>query len=125
MGTARGPPRRPDDPHAHRFVQRVHAEKSLSQQPPGASARNASLARDFTTQLAGIHGYYASRIAAVRATMRPGQAEAMIRNLRNEKMLAIRNAKDRRRAEKAARKSPPREPVRPAFKAAQIYRRCG
>ena len=100
-------------------MQRIHAEKSLSQQPARASAG------DFTSQLAGIHGHYASRIAAVRATMRPEQAAAMIRNLRIEKMLAVRNAKARRHAERAARKSPARAPVRPVFKAAQPYKRCG
>ncbi len=103
-------------------MQRVHAEKSLSPQPARASVSNAG---DFTTQLAGIHGHYASRIAAIRATMRPEQAAAMIRNLRTEKMLAIRNAKARRQAERAARKPPARAPVRPVFRAAQPYKRCG
>ncbi len=100
-----------------RELQQVQAERNLTH-----AARQPD---DFTAQLSSIHGYYASRIAAVRATMRPEQAAAIIRNLRNEKTLAVRNAKSRQRAERAARKPPARAPVRPAFKASQPYKRYG
>ncbi len=59
-------------------------------------------------ELSGIHGYYAALIAAARATMRPGQAAAAIRDLRNQKTLAIRFAKDRKHAERANRPKPHR-----------------
>ncbi len=100
-------------------MQRVHGEKPLTQKAAKASADGGF------AELSSIHGYYAARIAAIRATMRPEQAVAMIRNLRIEKTLAVRNAKNRRRADRAARNPTARAPVRPAFRAVQLYRRYG
>ncbi len=40
--------------------------------------------------------------------MKPAEAAAVLRNLRNEKQLAIRNAKNRKKAERAAHHAPTR-----------------
>jgi hypothetical protein len=100
----------------HRELQQVQAERNLTRAPPPPD--------DTAAQLALIHDYYAWRIAAIRGAMPASQAEVLIGNIRIEKIVAIRNAKDQRRAEQAARKQPG-EPVRPAFKAVQLYKRCG
>jgi hypothetical protein len=113
----------PDVPHRsragageHRELQQVQAERHLT--------RPVRQVDDFASRLAVLHGHYATRIAAARATMRPAQAQTVIRNLRNEKIVAIRNAKNSRRAERAMRKLADQEPIRPVLKAAQHYRRC-
>jgi hypothetical protein len=52
---------------------------------------------DTDSEFAGLAGYYAGLIAAARSSLPPGEAAALVRRLRNEKIMVMRAAKDRRR----------------------------
>lgn len=97
------------DPGRYRELQQVQGERGqISQsQEPGQSTG----ARGGSNEIGSLHGYYAALIAAAWATMRPDQAAAYIRNLRAEKIQAVRSVKDRRAAEqKQPLRGGPRRP---------------
>jgi hypothetical protein len=52
-------------------------------------------------------------MAAVRGTLSPKDAAAVVRNLRNQKILAVRNAKARRHAMRASRRRPDKPAAAP------------
>lgn len=60
------------------------------------------------SEIPGISAFYKALIAAARSSLSPTIAGAFIRRLRNEKMLAMRAAKDRRRAARANCRAPQR-----------------
>ena len=62
-------------------------------------------AGDFDSELPGIHAYFNSLITAARNSLSWADAAAVIRSLRTQKILAMRAAKDRRRAAQANRRS--------------------
>jgi hypothetical protein len=64
------------------------------------------------SELAGVHAFYGALIAAARINLSPDEAAAVVRRLRIQKTLAVRNVKDRLRAERANRPKPQR-PERP------------
>jgi hypothetical protein len=65
-------------------------------------------ASDFDSELPGIRAYFKSLIAAARSSLSGADAAALIRRLRAQKILAMRAAKDRRRAQRANRPQPSR-----------------
>jgi hypothetical protein len=56
-------------------------------------------------EIAGIHGYYGALIAAARSTLSPRDAAAVVRNLTSQKIAAVREAKNRRKALRAANRA--------------------
>jgi hypothetical protein len=56
---------------------------------------------DSASELGAIRGYFNGLIAAARNALSPAEAAAVIRSLRNQKILAMRAARDRRRAARA------------------------
>lgn len=89
-----------------------------------AGAGGEFIADDAGGELASTHAYYATLIAGARGSLRPGEAAAMVRRLRAEKGAAIRAARSRMAASRAARV---RRPVRGASRTPNSYRhvRCG
>jgi len=51
-------------------------------------------------ELPGLCAYYAGLMAAARSSLSRRDAAAVIRNLKAEKIAAVRNAKNRRRAQR-------------------------
>ena len=77
----------------HRELQQAQAERNLD---------SAQAAHDGGGgEISAIGGYYAGLIAAARATLRPHEAAAMVRNLMSQKAEAIRAAQDRMCAARA------------------------
>jgi len=72
-----------------------------------AEAQSEALAEtgDFDSELPGIRAYFAALIAAARRSLSRADAAALIRRLRTQKILAMRAAKDRRRAARANRRN--------------------
>jgi len=77
----------------HRQLQQVQAGRNLGS---GQAAHAGS-----GGEISAIGGYYAALIAAARATLRPHEAVAMVRNLMSQKVQAIRAAQDRMRVARA------------------------
>lgn len=92
----------------HHGLQQVQADRNLSNHTYESAEGHAA----DSGEVSGIHFYYASLIAAARNSLSPRDAAALIRNLKNQKSLAVRAAKDRRHAARARR----RKPIRPAIK---------
>jgi len=73
----------------------------LSQAYAEAQSEAAAEAGDFDSELPGIGAYFNRLIAAARSSLSRADAAAGIRSLRTQKILAMRAAKDRRRAASA------------------------
>jgi hypothetical protein len=109
------------DPGRYHELQQVRNEGGQVGQRPGqeqgqSQERGQSNgARGGSNEIGSLHGYYAALIAAAWATMRPDQAAAYIRNLRAEKIQAVRSVKDRRAAEQ-------KQPLRASHRPPNFYR---
>jgi hypothetical protein len=108
------------DPGRYHELQQVRNEGGqtgqLSQGQGQSQERGQSNgARGGGNEIGSLHGYYAALIAAAWATMRPDQAAAYIRNLRAEKIQAVRSVKDRRAAEQ-------KQPLRASHRPPNFYR---
>jgi hypothetical protein len=67
---------------------------------------------DSGSEIAAIAGYYAGLIAAARRSLRPADAAAVVRRLRDEKIMVTRAAKNRRRRVMVRHA---RKPVQPSY----------
>ena len=74
----------------HRELQQVQTDRNLGS-PEVAHAESGG-------EISAIGGYYAGLIAAARATLRPHEAAALVRNLLSQKAQAVRAAQDRMHA---------------------------
>ncbi|MFY9640785.1 MAG: hypothetical protein WCD20_08345 [Rhodomicrobium sp.] len=92
----------------HHGLQQVQTDRNLADHAH-ASAEGHDAG---PCEISGIHGYYAALMAAARISLSPRDAAALIRNLKNQKIIAVRSAKDRLHAARAGR----RKPIRPAIK---------
>ncbi len=63
------------------------------------------------SEIPGISAHYKALIAAARSSLAPAAAQALVRRLRNEKILATRAAKDRRRTRRLNRSRPQKSPI--------------
>jgi len=98
----------------HHGLQQVQADRNLSD-PTHASAEGPVAD---SGEISGICGYYAALIAAARNSLSPRDAAALIRNLKNQKIIAVRAAKDRRHGARANRQK--FRPTRPTFAPSQL-----
>ncbi len=65
---------------------------------------------DSASELGGIQAYFNGLIAAARNGLSRAEAATVIRSLRSQKILAMRAARDRRRATRANQKTISRSP---------------
>lgn len=80
-------------------------DQSAQQKAPFAETRVPATDKDSdseecaitASEIPGIRSYYTALIAAARSSLSPAEAQALVRRLRNEKLLAMRAAKDQRR----------------------------
>jgi hypothetical protein len=91
----------------------VHSQSHTEGQAD-ASADLAGESPATDSELPGIHAYYAALMAAVRGTLSPRDAAVLIRNLKNQKILAVRAAKNRRHAMRANQRRPNRPAAAPS-----------
>ena len=80
----------------HHGLQQVRTERNL-----GANDHASAETHVADSEASGIHGYYAALMAAARITLSPRDAAALIRNLKNQKIIAVRAANDRLHAARA------------------------
>ncbi len=102
----------------HHGLQQVQTERNLADHTHASAEGHVA----DSGEVSGIHGYYAALMAAARNSLSPRDAAALIRNLKNQKILAVRAAKDRRHAAHAGCSKPIRPAMQqPAALAARIY----
>jgi hypothetical protein len=58
------------------------------------------------SDISGIRAVYTALIAAARSSLSPADAGAFVRRLRDEKVMVMRTAKDRKKASRANRRKP-------------------
>lgn len=93
--------------------------KRTSPASDAASHPAASCAGDLGSELAAVGSYYASRIAAVRASAKPADVAALVRAIQGERTLAMRALTSRPKTENPYRPHPAHvaaldEPSRPS-----------
>jgi hypothetical protein len=94
----------------HHGLQQVQTDRNLAGDTHASAEGHAA----DSGEVSGLHGYYAALMAAARISLSPRDAAALIRNLKNQKIIAIRAAKDRRRAH-MQNKNRKAIPARPGF----------
>ncbi|MGO9172218.1 MAG: hypothetical protein ACLP7P_09665 [Rhodomicrobium sp.] len=98
----------------HHRLQQVQAERNLTDHTHASAEGHVA----DSSEVSGLHGYYAALMAAARSSLSPRDAAALIRNLKNQKIIAVRAAKDRRHATRANRQK--FRPTRPPFAPSQL-----
>jgi hypothetical protein len=108
------PPRSRTSADGHDQLRSVRAEGGSDL--GGPSEESTAIGGDFSAELGAAGAYYATRMAAARRALRPGEVGAALRALQNERVLAMRAIIDKWAAARrnTAQRRAAARPKRPA-----------